>query len=246
MIFPKITKVPDVEIPDVSKMSIVTAEATLKKEGFEVATEVEEEYSADIEEGMVIGTNPSVGRSVKKGTLITLIVSKGFGGIIVENYTGENIKSVQAKLEEAGIVVLIEYKEFKDTDDQKEDIILEQDMPEGTKMEKGDTITFQVSTLVTVYPNFVEEDWSYSGIEEFCAKNNITLIKQEKEDETVSEGTILAQSRAAGTKVVSGVTLRITVSKKPIPPELGTPDTEEEKKPDQDTSNPTDETDKGA
>lgn len=232
MILPKLTTVPDVEIPDVSKMTIVNAEAVLKKEGFEVANEVEEEYSASIESGMVVGTNPSVGRSVKKGTVITLIVSKGFDGIIAENYVGENIQSVEAKLKEQGIVVLIEKREFKDTDEQKEDIILEQDIPEGQQLSRGDTIVFHVSTLITVYPDFVKEDWTYEGIEEFCVKNNVTLTKTEKEDDTVAEGTILAQSREAGSKVVGGVTLRITVSKKPtvvVPPEE--PDDAEEDSP---------------
>ena len=217
MALPKMTTVPDVEIPSVSGMSVVNAEATLKKEGFEVNTEVTEEYSIDIDAGTVIGTSPSVGRSVKKGTQITLIVSKGFEGIVVENYVGENIQSIEAKLKEQGIVVLVEKKEFKDTEDQKEDIILEQDIAEGEKLRRGDTIVFQVSTLITVYPDFVQEDWTYEGVEEFCAKYNVPLSKIEMEDATVPEGTILAQSRAAGTKVVGGgaVTLRITVAKQP-------------------------------
>ncbi len=236
LFLPKVTTVPDVEIPDVSKMSIVNAEATLKKEGFEVATDVEEEYSIDIDSGMVIGTNPSVGRSVKKGTVVTLVVSKGFEGIVVENYVGQNIQSIEAKLKEEGIVVLVEKKEFKDTDDQKEDIILEQDIAEGEKLKRGDTIVFQVSTLITVYPDFVKEDWTYAGIEEFCATHNVPLTKEEKEDATVPEGTILAQSRPAGSKVVGGgaITLRITVSKKPVVvPEEPKPDEkpDEEKKP---------------
>ncbi len=217
MILPKMKAVPDVQIPDVFKMSIVNAEATLKKEGFEVATDVQEEYSIDVDAGVVIGTNPSVGRSVKKGTVVTLIVSKGFEGIVVENYVGQNIQSVEAKLKEQGIVVLIEEKEFKDTEDQKEDIILEQDIAEGEKLKRGDTIVFQVSKLITVYPDFVKEDWTYAGVEEFCATHNVNLVKVEKEDDSVAEGTIIAQSREAGSKVVGGgsVTLRITVAKKP-------------------------------
>lgn len=240
MIVPKLTTVPDVEIPDVSKMSIVEAEAALKEEGFEVANDVEEEYSASIESGIVVGTNPSVGRSVKKGTVITLIVSKGFDGIVTENYVGENIQSVEAKLKEHGIVVLTEKVEFKDTDEQKEDIILEQDIPEGQQMSRGDTIVFHVSSLITVYPNFVTEDWTYEGIEEFCAKNNVTLTKTEKEDDTVAEGTILAQSREAGSKVVGGVTLRITVAKKPtvvVPPEKPDDEKEDNKEDEKPTEN---------
>ncbi len=216
LVLPALTKVPDVEVPDVSRMSVVTAESTLKKEGFEVATEVEEEYHSEIEEGLIIGTNPSAGRSVKKGTTVTLIVSKGFQGIVVENYVNQNIVAVKAKLDAAGIAVIIKEKEFKDTDEQEADIILSQDKTEGTKMTKGDTIEFEVSKLITVYPDFVAEDWTYEGIEEFCAKYNVTLKKTEKEDASVPEGTILEQSRTAGSKVVSGVTLNITVSKKPV------------------------------
>lgn len=215
IILPKITKIPDVVVPDVSKMSIVNAEATLKKAGFEVETKTDEEFSTTIDKDLVIKTEPSSGRSVKKGTIITLVISKGIEGTKAEKYVGENIEAVKAKLEQLGIVVLIEDKEYKEEDKVKEGTIIEQDIKEGEILEKGDSITFKVAKLMIVYPDFVKEGYTVTGIEDFCVKHNLTLTKDEKETSDYPEGTIVAQSRLAGSKVVSGVTLKITIAKKP-------------------------------
>lgn len=77
LLLPKITKVPDVKIPDVSNMTIVEAETELRKAGFVVDVKVEEVYSDTVEEGKVVKTNPAINRTVKKGTTITLYQSKG-------------------------------------------------------------------------------------------------------------------------------------------------------------------------
>lgn len=237
LILPQLTKVPDIQIPDVSKMEVDDAEKKLKEKGFEVALDVVEEYNEEIEKGKVIKTDPSKGRSVKKGTVITLTVSKGIDGVTLEDYTNKNIEAVKYALEEKEIIVLTEEKEYTEADNVKEGTIISQDVKSGTILSKGDTITFVIAKLITVYPDFVKEEYSIAGVEEFCTKYNLTLVKTEQEDPTRTPGTILAQSREAGSKVVSGVTLRITVAKKP----QVTPDPD----PGTDTNGDTDSTEEG-
>ena len=65
-----------------------------------------------------------------------------------------------------------------------------------------------------VYPDFVSEDYSVSGVEKFCEEKGVNLEITYKETNEYPEGKILTQSRSAGSKVVSGVNLRITVAKK--------------------------------
>ena len=44
-------------VPDVSEMTILEATKKLKEEGFEVDSEYDEEYSEDVEKGLVLGTD---------------------------------------------------------------------------------------------------------------------------------------------------------------------------------------------
>lgn len=76
-VFPSLTYVPDITVPDVSKLSQVDAERKLEDMGFVVDLEVEEQSSDTVDEGLVIGTDPAIGRTVKEGTTVKLIVSTG-------------------------------------------------------------------------------------------------------------------------------------------------------------------------
>lgn len=214
LILPSITKTPEVQIPDVSEMTVVKAEKELKNVGFEVATEVTEKHSDEIEEGNVIGTSPSIGRTVKKGTKIKLIVSKGMDGFEAENYVGQNYITVKANLEAKGVNVIIEEEEHTEEDNIEKDKVLKQDVDEGEKLVSGDTITLTVSKIITIYPDFVSEDWAIADIQKFCDENGITLQTITKETNAYNDGSIISQSRTAGSKVMSGVTLKITVAKK--------------------------------
>ena len=234
----------DITIPSVSGMSIVNAEATLKNIGFEVETEVVYEYSDSIDEEMVIGTNPSTGRSVKKGTKITLIVSSGIDGKQIDEYKDQELDAIKSELEAAGINVVVNYEEHPESDNLKDGIIVSQDKEKGTILKKGQTIIFKVIKVITTYPNFVTEDYSVDGVKKFCEDNGITLNITYKETNEKTEGTILSQSRTAGTKVMSGVTLRIEVAKKPTVVEPPKTDDKTDVKVDDKTKDDTKEDDK--
>jgi len=212
-LLPKLMEEPDVKIPDVTNMTEVEAEKALKDKGFEVATKVLEEASEDIEKGKVISTSPSKGRSVKKGTEISITLSTGSVMIKVEDYTGKLIEKIKPELVALGLNVLVEEKEYTKDDNVKDGVIESQDVKADTKLDKGDTIVLTVSKIVKTYPNFVTEDYTVEGAQKFCDDASVTLAITYKETSTETAGSIIYQSRAAGTKVVSGVTLRITVAK---------------------------------
>ena len=152
LILPKITDKKDVIIPDVSGMSVTQAESTLKDKGFEVAAKTKKENSDDVEKDKVIGTDPEVGRSMKAGTKVTLIVSKGTEKIKIEDYTGKNYYEVKAKLEAAKITVVLDKKDVSDSEKLDSNTILSQDVKVGEKLGKGDTITL---TIPNIYKNHV-------------------------------------------------------------------------------------------
>lgn len=216
ILLPKITSPKTVEIPDVSTMTVKQATDELEKLGLEVTKDDKTEYSDSIDIDKVIKTSPRAGKSIKKGAEVTLVISLGKEGFEAEDYVGQNYLTVKAILEGKKIVVEIEEEEHtKDEEKIEENIILAQSIEKGTKLIPGDKIKFTIPKFIVVYPDFVNEVYSLKEVEEFCKTNGVTLVKKEKESSTDKDGTIIYQSRPAKTKVVSGTTLTITVSKAP-------------------------------
>ena len=212
LILPRLSNKKEIVVPNVSNLSIVDAEKTLKDAGFEIAGENKLESSSTVKEGVVIRTDPISGVSRKKGTIITLIVSSGEEGIVLDNYVGSNYYEVKGKLEASEIKVTVEKKEVSDKT-LKENTIIEQSPAAGTKVVKGDTVKLIIPDVITNYPNFVSEGWKVDDIETFCSEYGITLTVVEEETNEYPAGTVIKQSRSADTKVISGATLKITVAK---------------------------------
>jgi len=216
IIIPMFNTVKEVKIPDVSEMSVADAEAELKRLGLEVNTELKEENSDTIAEDMVIGTSPSKSRTVKEGTMITLIVSIGTNKILIEDYTGKNYYEIKGMLEAKGLIVEEPIKkEVEESDEVKENIILEQIPKAGEKLEKGDRVTLTIPDIFTKYPDFVEEKYTADAVQNFCDKHGVTLEIEYLATTDYSPGSIISQDRQAGTRVISPSILKIIVAKEP-------------------------------
>lgn len=214
LIYPRFFAKADVEIPDVTDMTVSQAEDVLEDKGFKVKNKTKKENSDEIEEGKVIETDPEIGRSVKEGTTITLTVSKGSEKIEIEDYTGQNYYEVKAKLEAAGLDVVTDEEDIADTEDADENVILSQDVEAGTKLAKGDIITLTIPNIYTTYPDFAAEGYTVVDVRSFCEDNDLTLEIKYQDSDNQSDGTIIYQNMSPGTMVNEGATLKITVIKK--------------------------------
>ena len=213
-VFPSLTYVPDITVPDVSKLSQVDAERKLEDMGFVVDLEVEEQSSDTVDEGLVIGTDPAIGRTVKEGTTVKLIVSTGEQTYVVENLTGRNYKEEKGKLEVYGLEVIIEQRTVSDDTDYDSEEIIGQSVDPGTELKKGDKITLYIPKIEEKYPDMVGEGWTVAEAEEWAKEKGIVLEVIEQETNDYEPGTIISQSRGTDSVVVEGVTLRIYVAKK--------------------------------
>ena len=193
ILLPKLTKVPDVKVPDVSNMTIVEAENILKEKGFVVNVNVIEEYNDTIEEGKIIRTSPDINRSIKKGSEITLYRSLGTEKIKIEDYTGMNIYEIKAKLELLGLSVTVESKDVENVEDysDKEDTIIDQSIKEG-ELYKGDQIFLYYPNIV-VFPDLTT--YTLQEVQDFALKYELDLHVVEIETESIEEGTIICQNR---------------------------------------------------
>ncbi len=215
LVYPKLMEVPNVTIPDVSKMSVIEAEKTLKKQGFEVKTEIQYVGNDEIEKGLVVKTSPSIGREVKKGTEITLYESTGKVAYTIENYVGKNYIEVKTILtNNYGLNVVVEKKEIpegKEYNDEQE--IIGQDLEVGTEVAKGTNITLYIPDIIVKYPDFTDGTWTEDDIKAFANKYGLIVEFKYKEKDGYQNGAIISQSRASDTPVASGVTITITVAK---------------------------------
>jgi len=228
LVLPSLTAVPNITVPDVSGLNVVDAEELLLQKGFTIADETEKVASDEYDAGEVVKTSPRKGSSRKKGTKITLYESVGSETYVIEDYVGQNYIEIQTTLEKVhNLKVKIEKKSTEITDDMDPQAIIEQNIPVGTEVKPGDEIILYIPEIIEEYPDFVAEEWSVADIEEFCNKNNIKLTITYKETSEYAPGKVIAQSRTG--RIVSGVTLKITVAKEvPLPPEIA-PDNNENK-----------------
>lgn len=94
-----------VAIPDVSNDTVEQATATLENLGLTVSESNGKEYSNTVDEGKVCGTDPVIGSSVKKGTSVRLIVSKGSKSemVTVPNLLNKKEDVAREKLSDVGL-----------------------------------------------------------------------------------------------------------------------------------------------
>lgn len=203
----------ELKVPDVSGMSVNEAVSSLNKIGLKVSAENKYSVSETIPEGDVVKTDPSSGRSVKKGSEIIIYVSQGSKSFILEDYVGEEYNGVKAILEKVyNLFVVVETVDVDDPSKYEENKIIKQ-MPEaGTKVKPGDTITIQVPNIGGNYPDFTNGSYTLSDIQAWGEKYNIKIKEEYVQDNSYEPGSIIKQSKEAGTAVVSGMSITITIA----------------------------------
>lgn len=231
-IAPALKTVEDIKIPDVSNLSVVEAEKALKEIGFEVKSETIKQYNDKFSKGIVIGTDPAIGRVRSKGKEITLIESLGPNNTYeIENYVGKNYIEVQTTLEKVyKMKVKIEKKDVDITEEMDLQKIIEQSIKVGEKIIISDenpvTITLYIPNAYEQYPDFVAEGWTIEDVKTFADKYELALDIRYEVNANLPEGSIVKQSRTG--KIVNNTTLIITVVKHEVdeitgPPEEITP-----------------------
>ena len=225
VVLPIITNQKEIKVPDVANMALSEAVEKLQNEGFKVADEQKEVSSDEIEEGKVVKTSPVAGTKKTKGSEITIYISSGNNGFVMEDFTGKNYLTVKGTLEAYGVYVLIEKK---DVTDSKVDgsAILEQSVKAGDKVSKGDTVTLYIPNVVTKYPNFTSGEYTESDVEDFCNQYGLTLKKVYDSTGNHKDGDIIKQSKPEGYQVTQGTTLTITIYKEPDDSEKCNPNEE--------------------
>ncbi|MDT0614521.1 Stk1 family PASTA domain-containing Ser/Thr kinase [Streptomyces lancefieldiae] len=130
-----------VKLPDVQGYRLDRARTVLKDEGLEPGM-VTRAFSDDVPRGFVISTKPGTGTTVRAGSAVALVVSKG-SPVDVPDVTGDDLADARAELTGAGLKVEVATEQVNSEYDSGE--VARQTPGPGSRAAEGDTVTLTVS-----------------------------------------------------------------------------------------------------
>ena len=212
ILIPNLTKTKDITVPDVSGLTKASAREKLEKLGLKISPSVKTDYTSEVEKGKISKTDPEAGAKVKKGATIVLYKSSGSDKVKIEDFSGQNVHDVKAKLELQGLNVIVETKKVENKDEykEKEDTIVDQSVKDKDLV-LGDTIILYTPDMTEVYPDFTGKN--KGQVDEFCKEYGCTVVVEEQVSDQ-APGTVISQSRAKGSDVIEGASITIVVAKK--------------------------------
>ncbi len=198
-------------MPETTGRTLTDVQADLDALGLH--TQVEEEFSDDIDTGSVTRSDPEGGSSVHKRAEVQLYVSKGVDMKTVPEVTGKSQDEAQRSLTDAGLAV------GAVTDAYSEDVpqgqVISQSVAAGTSLAHDSAVDIVLSkgreplTVPTL-----------SGLSASAAKSAIedlglVAAPTEAYSDTVAEGQVISQQTREGSTLHRGDSVAYTVSKGP-------------------------------
>ncbi|HET8600291.1 MAG TPA: Stk1 family PASTA domain-containing Ser/Thr kinase [Segeticoccus sp.] len=168
--------------------------------------QVTEQYDEHVPAGQVVTSSPGTGRPLKRGTAVSLVVSKGQQPIPVPSVVGKSQDDAVAALKDAGFAPKVAGQAFSDSVPQG--AVVSQDPADGT-LHRGDPVQLTISKGPQLFPvpdvTFKNED---------TAKQILQDAGFSVQVKTFLGGVlhvVRLQDPSPGTKVPHGTTITITV-----------------------------------
>lgn len=200
-------------VPPVTSLTVDEASVILAP--LELGVEVVEEFSEDIPAGVVIRTDPAVGEKARKGSPVTLIVSKGQERYLIpSDLAGQDPGDVTAALESLTLVIAGTNEVFDEVIPAGK--VVSTDPAGGTSVKRETPVTILVSkgpAPVEVPPiigTLITDATTTLG-----ALGLTSETIREDFDDSVA-GTILTTDPIPGTTVPKGTVIKVVLSKGPV------------------------------
>ncbi len=196
----------ETSVPSVTGKSEEDATSTLKKAGFDVA--VDYDYSDTVAQGNVIKYSPS--GKVAEGSTITIVISRGkqTKSVTVPNVMGMDESSAVMAIEAAGLKA--------DVKGDKGGKVVNQRYAAGTTLDEGTVVEIVLEdenkAKVTV-ENLVGK--TKDAAVQWITSSGLTYSITEVSTGEGTDGTVIEQSVAAGTKLDKGAQIVLKVYKSP-------------------------------
>ncbi|MCC8151165.1 MAG: Stk1 family PASTA domain-containing Ser/Thr kinase [Lachnospiraceae bacterium] len=201
-----------VEMIDLTGMTLEEAEEELEDLGLTVEQESEEE-TEDYEPGQIISQDVEEGEMVEEGSTIYVVVAvePEAETVTVPNVVGYTSDSAVTTLEDKGLKASREFQYDSSVEAGK---VISQSPSAGSTATEGDTVTIYVSqgSETTKVPDVTGKTESDVKTALGDAGLNVGTVTQEYSD-TVDEGYVISQSVSSGKYVDMGSSVDLVVSK---------------------------------
>ncbi len=201
-----------VELDDISGMDKQNAMSYLNALNLDLNIDTRDEESDDVEEGMVISTNPVAGTTINRGDSVTIILSSGAAKIKVPDVSGYSVSDAEKAVREAGFTPKLSYDNSDTVDIDK---VIKTIPEKNTEAEKESEVVIVLSKgRATKYVKVPK----LSGLTKKQAKKVL-----EKEglklgatsgnySDSVAKNLVMGQSQPNGSEVETGTSVDITLS----------------------------------
>ncbi|MCY9806895.1 Stk1 family PASTA domain-containing Ser/Thr kinase [Lentilactobacillus senioris] len=197
-------------VPNLTNLTRQTAIKRLTQSDLAVG-KVNYEASDEVEKNNVIKTNPQAGRSVKKKAKVNLIVSSGPKLIKLENYVGQNYKTVAAQLRNRGFTVK---RRNTSSATFKSGKILQQDFKPGQSFDPNNKVlTFIVSTGIKQVTLDDLTGMTKEQVINYMNDNGINPVFDYVYSNIQAKGKVVKQSPGAGQTVQQGSSIMVYLSR---------------------------------
>jgi serine/threonine-protein kinase len=200
-------------VPPVSALTV--NEATVILTPLELGVEIVEEFSEDIPKDVVIRTDPTSGDKARKGSPVTLIVSKGQERYLIpSDVSGKEPAEVTSALEDLTLIIARTQEVFDELIPVGK--VVSTNPIGGTSVRRETPVTILVSkgpAPVDVPP--IVGTLITDATTTLTALGLTTKTIQENFDDSVA-GTILSTDPLPGTPVPKGTVINIILSKGPV------------------------------
>jgi eukaryotic-like serine/threonine-protein kinase len=196
-------------VPPVEGLTADEATDELRDAGFK--TDRRDEFSETVRSGRVIETAPPEGSTVRKGSTVTLIVSRGKQKVAVPDVTGRSRDEAEQLLRDAELESAVTERESADADPGT---VLEQNPGAGAQVPKGRTVELVVAKAPpdVPVPGVIDatEDEAVETLEDAGFTVKIEDTPAETPDE---DGVVLDQDPAPETPRRAGSEVTISVGR---------------------------------
>ena len=168
------------------------------------------ENNDDYEKGQIISQNIQEGTEIPQHETIEVVVSAGVGEVEAPYVVGEDDDTARMKIEDSGLSAA---RDYAHNDTIPEGKVISQNPEAGTKMKKGDTITYIVSRgAETIRVPDVTSKSREEAIQTLEAAGFVVNEPTEENHDIISAGNVIRQSPQGGEYKNKGASIHLVVS----------------------------------
>ncbi|MBD1379999.1 Stk1 family PASTA domain-containing Ser/Thr kinase [Metabacillus arenae] len=210
-IVPAIFLPKDVMVPDLQGENYQAAYNQLTELGFKVDDETTLVEDEEIEEGLVVKTNPNAGKMAKEGSTITIYESSGKKKVTLNDYVGQDIEQVKELLERRGFEKITIEEVHSE---EGEGVIVNQEPLDGEAVipsEDEITLTYSVGPAKISLRDL--SGYSKDAVDAYIEENGFKLNEGEAQySSEVPAGQVISQSPNPGEQLDPGSTIEVVYS----------------------------------